>query len=373
MTPVWSYVLSKWQTLSTSDHASVVSINLFVALLCACIVIGHLLEETRWMNESITALFIGMFTGVIILLVSGGKSSHLLLFSEDIFFIYLLPPIIFNAGFQVKKKQFFVNFITIICLVQLLVFSYFSLELMLTATLKPYDAQCAPETLQISPNIKLERRAFQIFQRMDVGTLDIADILAIGAIFAATDSVCTLQILNQDETPLLYSLVFGEGDVVNDATSVVLFNAIQSLDLSKVDARVALHFIGSFFYLFSTSTLLGSVACFCYLILHFSETLFFVYVGMDALDIEKWSYVSDSGSKKIILGNRYSELHLTSEWILDSPIFLVQAVFRAKSLRLLRILFIAKGRKFDDAFMRSMFGGTGRLVPFVPGIANRKG
>ena len=53
-----SYLLSKLQILSTSDHASVVSMNLFVALLCACIVIGHLLEENRWMNESITALVI---------------------------------------------------------------------------------------------------------------------------------------------------------------------------------------------------------------------------------------------------------------------------------------------------------------------------
>jgi hypothetical protein len=43
---------------STSDHSSVVSINLFVALLCACIVLGHLLEENRWVNESITALII---------------------------------------------------------------------------------------------------------------------------------------------------------------------------------------------------------------------------------------------------------------------------------------------------------------------------
>jgi hypothetical protein len=42
----------------TSDHASVVSINLFVALLCACIVLGHLLEENRWVNESMTALII---------------------------------------------------------------------------------------------------------------------------------------------------------------------------------------------------------------------------------------------------------------------------------------------------------------------------
>jgi len=46
------------QMVSTSDHGSVVSMNLFVALLCACIVIGHLLEENRWMNESITALLI---------------------------------------------------------------------------------------------------------------------------------------------------------------------------------------------------------------------------------------------------------------------------------------------------------------------------
>lgn len=41
-----------------SDEISVDCITLFVALLCACIVIGHLLEEHRWMNESITALLI---------------------------------------------------------------------------------------------------------------------------------------------------------------------------------------------------------------------------------------------------------------------------------------------------------------------------
>lgn len=54
-------IVSKLSMLSTSDHASVVSMNLFVALLCACIVLGHLLEENRWMNESITALLIVSF------------------------------------------------------------------------------------------------------------------------------------------------------------------------------------------------------------------------------------------------------------------------------------------------------------------------
>ncbi|KAL2345748.1 hypothetical protein Fmac_007033 [Flemingia macrophylla] len=332
-----SYVLSKLPMLSTSDYASVVSMNIFVALLCACIVIGHLLEENRWVNESITALLIGLCTGVVILLLSRGKSSHLLVFSEDLFFIYLLPPIIFNAGFQVKKKQFFVNFMTITL--------FGAVGTLISCSVITFGAT-------------------QIFKRMSIGKkLEIGDYLAIGAIFAATDSVCTLQVLNQDDTPLLYSLVFGEG-VVNDATSVVLFNAIKSFDLNQIDHRIGLHFIGNFLYLFIASTLLGVLAgllsayiikklyigrhstdrevalvmlmaylsyilaelwylsgiltvFFCGIVMsHYTwhnvtessrittkhafatfsfvlETFIFLYVGMDALDIEKWRFVSD--------------------------------------------------------------------------------
>lgn len=62
--------------------------------------------------------------------------------------------------------------------------------------------------------------------------------------------------LNQDETPLLYSLVFGEG-VVNDATSVVLLKAIQNFDLSHIDFITGFHLIGNFLYLFIASTVLG--------------------------------------------------------------------------------------------------------------------
>uniref|UniRef100_A0A453AS24 Cation/H+ exchanger transmembrane domain-containing protein n=1 Tax=Aegilops tauschii subsp. strangulata TaxID=200361 RepID=A0A453AS24_AEGTS len=198
---------------------------------------------------------------------------------------------------------------------------------------------------------------------------DVSDFLAIGAIFSATDSVCTLQVLNQDETPFLYSLVFGEG-VVNDATSVVLFNALQNFDPNQIDAIVILKFLGNFCYLFVSSTFLGvftgllsayvikklyigrhstdrEVALvmlmaylsymlaelldlsgiltvfFCGIVMsHYTwhnvtessrvttkhafatlsfiaETFLFLYVGMDALDIEKWKFASDSPGKSI--------------------------------------------------------------------------
>ncbi|KAK4379972.1 hypothetical protein RND71_001834 [Anisodus tanguticus] len=330
-------LLASLNKLSTSDHQSVVSINLFVALICACIVIGHLLEENRWMNESITALVIGLCTGVVILLISGGKNSHILVFSEDLFFIYLLPPIIFNAGFQVKKKSFFRNFSTIMLFGAV-------------GTLISF--------------ITISLGAIGIFRKMNIGSLEIGDYLAIGAIFSATDSVCTLQVLSQDETPLLYSLVFGEG-VVNDATSVVLFNAVQNFDLSHISTSKALQLVGNFLYLFASSTILGVatgllsayiikklyfgrhstdrevaimilMAYLSYMLAelfylsailtvffsgivmsHYTwhnvtessrvttkhafatlsfiaEIFIFLYVGMDALDIEKWRFVSDS-------------------------------------------------------------------------------
>lgn len=62
------------------------------------------------------------------------------------------------------------------------------------------------------------------------------DCLAVGAIFASTDSVVALQVIKQDKHPLLYSLAFGEG-VLNDATSVVLLGAIthfsHPIDLTR--------------------------------------------------------------------------------------------------------------------------------------------
>lgn len=50
--------LSSELSNSMRNQGVVDSLSLFVALLCACIVIGHLIEESRWINESITAILV---------------------------------------------------------------------------------------------------------------------------------------------------------------------------------------------------------------------------------------------------------------------------------------------------------------------------
>ncbi|XP_041019888.1 sodium/hydrogen exchanger 1-like isoform X3 [Juglans microcarpa x Juglans regia] len=346
--------------LSTS---TIIALTVFFALLCACIIIGHLLEEHRWANESITALLLGLCSGVVVLLVSKFQSSQILVFSEDLFFLYLLPPIIFNAGFQVKKKQFFKNFTTIF------LFGVFG---------------------TIISFCIISLGAYLLFKRIGVTDLDIQDYLAIGAIFSATDSVCTLQVLSQDETPLLYSIVFGEG-VVNDATSIVLFNAVQTLDFSNIDALTALKLLWTFLYLFFSSTALGVLAglisayiiktlyfgrhstdrevalmmlmaylsymlaellnlsgiltiFFCGIVMsHYTwhnvtessrittkhafatisfiaETFIFLYVGMDALDIDKWKESNASAGTSIAVSSTLFALVLIGRAAFVFPI-----------------------------------------------------
>lgn len=56
--PMYDLLLKYGVAGDDADRLHVIEIVLFVSLLCLCIILGHLLEENRWMNESITALLL---------------------------------------------------------------------------------------------------------------------------------------------------------------------------------------------------------------------------------------------------------------------------------------------------------------------------
>ncbi|KAL7083011.1 hypothetical protein ACP275_14G136300 [Erythranthe tilingii] len=320
---VVSWLMRIGESKPDSAQDPVDNLAMFIILLCACIITRHQLKGFRWINEPIIAIFFGLGTGITLLVLTGGKSSKILVFDVELFFTYFLPPIIFNVRLQVKKEHFFKY------LMNIMLFGAFGTLISFFIT---------------SFGSKL------LFETLGIGNFELKDYLAIGAIFSATDYICTLQVLNQDELSLLYSLVFGEG-VVNDATYVVLFNAIQKFNLSDIDAIIVFNtllgvaigllsayiikklnfgryickfwialillfdtlfefsgiltvficgIIMSHYTLYNVNTLSRVIAMHAFATMSvIAERFIYLYLCMDALDIEKWKAVSKSPGSSV--------------------------------------------------------------------------
>uniref|UniRef100_A0A1B6KK60 Sodium/hydrogen exchanger n=1 Tax=Graphocephala atropunctata TaxID=36148 RepID=A0A1B6KK60_9HEMI len=124
-------------------------------------------------------------------------------FDPEIFFNIILPPIIFHAGYSLKRKYFFRNLGAILtyALIGTTISSFVVGSLM-------YGF------LQLIPHLK--------------SSFTYLDSLYFGALISPTDPLTILAIFNDLRVDVtLYSLVFGES-VLNDAVAIVLSGAIQN-------------------------------------------------------------------------------------------------------------------------------------------------
>ena len=141
-----------------------------------------------------------------------GVAQSLLSFSPNVFFVALLPPIIFNSGYHLRRELFFRHLlpITLFAVVGTIVSTLciaFFLHLIVVTRLTGNgdDEEQGPEGGPFVPNL--------------------AELLTFGALISATDPVSTLAVFSAKRVdPHLFYLVFGES-VLNDAVGVVLFKA----------------------------------------------------------------------------------------------------------------------------------------------------
>ena len=92
------------------------SICILLTLLIVAMLLGYLLRQwgISYVQEAGVALVLGVGAGLLVQYLSGDQSEQKwFTFQPRFFFLFLLPPIIFDSGFGLNMKAFFRNFVSI--------------------------------------------------------------------------------------------------------------------------------------------------------------------------------------------------------------------------------------------------------------------
>ncbi|XP_035998796.1 sodium/hydrogen exchanger 6 isoform X2 [Fundulus heteroclitus] len=161
-------------------------------------------------------------------------------FDPEVFFNILLPPIIFHAGYSLKRRHFFRNIGSI-----------------LTYAFMGTVISCFVIGLLMYGVVSFMKVVGQLG-----GDFFFTDCLFFGAIVSATDPVTVLAIFNELKVDVdLYALLFGES-VLNDAVAIVLSSSIVAYQPTgdnshSFEAMAVLKSFGIFLGVFSGSFALG--------------------------------------------------------------------------------------------------------------------
>ncbi|CAL8365465.1 unnamed protein product [Lota lota] len=184
-------------------------------------------------------------------------------FDPEVFFNILLPPIIFHAGYSLKRRHFFRNIGSI-----------------LTYAFVGTVISCLVIGSTMYGVVSFMKAVGQLG-----GHFFFTDCLLFGAIVSATDPVTVLAIFNELKVDVdLYALMFGES-VLNDAVAIVLSSSIASYQPTgdnshSFEAMAMLNSFGVFLVVFSGSFLLGVATGLFELLNFLAENFIFSYMGL---------------------------------------------------------------------------------------------
>ncbi|XP_041526298.1 sodium/hydrogen exchanger 8 isoform X1 [Microtus oregoni] len=211
------------------------------SLKAICIILVHLLIRYRlhFLPESVAVVSLGILMGAVIKIIEFKKLANWKeeeMFRPNMFFLLLLPPIIFESGYSLHKGNFFQNIGSIT------LFAVFG---------------TAISAFVVGGGIYFLGQADVIFK------LNMTDSFAFGSLISAVDPVATIAIFNALHVdPVLNMLVFGES-ILNDAVSIVLTNTAEGLTrkhMSDVSGwQTFSQALGYFLKMFFGSAALGTL------------------------------------------------------------------------------------------------------------------
>ncbi|RWS30428.1 sodium/hydrogen exchanger 8-like protein [Leptotrombidium deliense] len=222
------------------EHHSSMAIFFVLTIIASCIIVIHFILQTKfqYVPESLAVVIMGATIGLALKLISSqhlGDWKREEMFNPTTFFLVLLPPIIYESGYNLHKGNFFQNIGSI------LVFAIVGTTI---------------SALVIGGGVYILGLADVAYH------LSFTESFAFGSLISAVDPVATLAIFHAlDVDPVLNMLVFGES-ILNDAVSIVLATTALEAGLPSAQtlttaARV-FQGVGRFFIVFFASAGIGA-------------------------------------------------------------------------------------------------------------------
>ncbi|GIY89038.1 hypothetical protein CDAR_93201 [Caerostris darwini] len=205
------------------EHHSSMAIFFVLIVMALCILLIHVLIQTnfQYLPESVSVVFLGALIGLILKLISNsnlGNWQKEEAFNPTTFFLVLLPPIMYESGYNLHKGNFFQNIGSI------LVFAIFG---------------TAISAFIIGGGVYLLGMADVAYK------LDFTESFAFGSLVSAVDPVATIAIFHAlDVEPVLNITI-----IQANAPGMAAMSAGQAV----------LHGIGRFFLMFFASAAIGVV------------------------------------------------------------------------------------------------------------------
>ncbi|XP_069581210.1 sodium/hydrogen exchanger 8 [Brachyistius frenatus] len=224
------------------EQSSGMTIFFSLLVIGTCIILVHLLIKFKlhFLPESVAVVSLGILMGGFIKIIEFQELANWKeeeMFRPNMFFLLLLPPIIFESGYSLHKGNFFQNIgsITLFAVIGTAISAFI-----------------------VGGGIYFLGQADVIYK------MSMTDSFAFGSLISAVDPVATIAIFNAlNVDPVLNMLVFGES-ILNDAVSIVLTNTAEGFFSRSDNSMVTgwetfLQALGYFLQMFFGSAALGTL------------------------------------------------------------------------------------------------------------------